>query len=118
LRIRQAASVAAFIALIDPCCLPESPSLYSAGCGWWLVLICCERKVLLASWWLVLIWCERKILLLVANRTECWEALGCRDFEALGTEIYGGDDEGGGAAARVSRLLFVVVDTGGAGLDF
>jgi hypothetical protein len=22
--------------------------------GWWLVLICCERKILLASWWLVL----------------------------------------------------------------
>jgi hypothetical protein len=21
--------------------------------GWWLVLICCERKILLASWWLV-----------------------------------------------------------------
>ena len=29
----------------------------------WLVLICCERKVLLAGWWLVLVWCERKILL-------------------------------------------------------
>jgi len=38
--------------------------------GWWLVLICCERKVLLAGWWLVLIWCERKAMLLVANRTE------------------------------------------------
>ena len=24
--------------------------------GWlWLVLICCERKILLASWWLVLV---------------------------------------------------------------
>jgi hypothetical protein len=22
--------------------------------GWWLVLICCERKILLAGWWLVL----------------------------------------------------------------
>jgi len=31
---------------------------------------CCERKVRLAVWWLVLIWCERKILLLVASRTE------------------------------------------------
>jgi len=27
------------------------------------VLVCCERKLLLAGWWLVLIWCERKILL-------------------------------------------------------
>jgi len=42
--------------------------------GWlWLMLICCERKVLLAGWWLVLIWCERKALLLVANRT-MWSA--------------------------------------------
>jgi len=32
--------------------------------GWsWVVLIYCERKVLLAGWWLVLVWCERKILL-------------------------------------------------------
>jgi hypothetical protein len=30
--------------------------------GWWLVLICCERKVLLAGcWWLVC--SERKVLL-------------------------------------------------------
>ena len=29
--------------------------LSSAGCSWWLVLICCERKVLIAGWWLVLI---------------------------------------------------------------
>jgi len=43
--------------------------LYGALFGW-LVLICCERKVLLAGWWLVLIWCEKKTLLLVANRTE------------------------------------------------
>jgi hypothetical protein len=21
--------------------------------GWWLVLICCERKILLVGWWLV-----------------------------------------------------------------
>jgi len=27
----------------------------SLGCGWWLVLICYERKVLLIGWWLVLI---------------------------------------------------------------
>jgi len=27
------------------------------------VLICCEKKVLLADWWLILIWCERKTLL-------------------------------------------------------
>jgi len=30
----------------------EQP-LYSLYCGWWLVLICCERKVLLAGWWLL-----------------------------------------------------------------
>jgi len=49
----------------------NSPNpLCSAGCGWWLVLICCERKVLLAGWWLVLIWCERKVLLLATSRTE------------------------------------------------
>jgi hypothetical protein len=24
----------------------------SFGC-WWLVLICCERKILLAGWWLM-----------------------------------------------------------------
>ena len=39
--------------------------------GWWLVLICCERKILLGVWWLVLIWCERKALLLVVSRIEC-----------------------------------------------
>jgi len=27
------------------------------------VLVCCERKLLLADWWLVLVWCEKKILL-------------------------------------------------------
>ena len=27
--------------------------LYWLCCDWWLVLICCERKILLASWWLV-----------------------------------------------------------------
>jgi hypothetical protein len=36
--------------------------------GWWLVLICSERKILLTGcWWLVLICSERKILL-----TGCW----------------------------------------------
>jgi len=36
----------------------------------WLVLICCERKILLAGWWLMLVWCERKILLAGCSRTE------------------------------------------------
>jgi len=27
----------------------------SADYDWWLVLICCKRKVLLTDWWLVLI---------------------------------------------------------------
>jgi hypothetical protein len=31
--------------------------------SWWLRLIYCERKILLAGWWLVLNWCERKALL-------------------------------------------------------
>jgi len=35
-----------------------------------IILIGCERKILLVGWWLVLIWCERKILLLVASITE------------------------------------------------
>ena len=38
-------------------------SLCSPCCSWWLVLICCERKLLLVGWWLVLVWYERKILL-------------------------------------------------------
>ena len=48
--------------------------LWLVAGGWWLVLICCERKVLLTGWWLVLIWCERKVPLLVADRIEyrCW----------------------------------------------
>jgi len=29
----------------------------------WLVLIYCERKILLAGCWLMLVWCERKTLL-------------------------------------------------------
>ena len=42
-------------------------SLCSAGYAWWLVLICCERKVLLVGWcwWLMLIWCERRWLMLI-----------------------------------------------------
>jgi len=28
-------------------------TLCSAGCGWWLVLICYEKKVLLVGWWLM-----------------------------------------------------------------
>ena len=38
-------------------------SLCSLCCGWWLVLICCERKILLSRWWLLLVWCVRKTLL-------------------------------------------------------
>ena len=33
-----------------------------------MVLIYCERKILLVGWWLVLIWYERKVLLLVASK--------------------------------------------------
>ena len=36
--------------------------------GWWLVLVYCERKLLLAGWQLVLIQCE-KIILLVSWRS-------------------------------------------------
>jgi len=36
-----------------------------------LVLICCEKKVLLDGWRLVLVWCVRKILLAGCSRTEC-----------------------------------------------
>jgi len=48
-------------------------SLCSAGCGWWLVLIYCEKKVLLADCglWLVLIWCERNtVVWLQLNRVK------------------------------------------------
>jgi hypothetical protein len=46
-------------------CKPDSKFILSdvrlAG-GWWLVLICAERKVLLAGcWWLIC--SERKVLL-------------------------------------------------------
>ena len=47
-------------------------SLCSFGCGWWLVLICYERKVLLAVWWLVLIWYERKELLAGKPSEQCY----------------------------------------------
>ena len=32
----------------NPC--KGNSSLYSAGCDWWLMLIYCERKVLLFGW--------------------------------------------------------------------
>jgi hypothetical protein len=36
--------------------------LRACSFGWWLVLVCSERKVLLAGcWWLIC--CERKVLL-------------------------------------------------------
>jgi len=30
-----------------------STTICSASCGWWLLLIYCERKILLAGWWLL-----------------------------------------------------------------
>jgi hypothetical protein len=33
-------------------CLETFGLVRLAG-GWWLVLICCERKILLAGWWLL-----------------------------------------------------------------
>jgi hypothetical protein len=48
--------------------------VWPRSAGWWLVLICCERKILLSGWWLVLNWCERKTLLAgwhPASRTSC-----------------------------------------------
>jgi len=38
----------------------DAISLYLLCCSWWLVLICCERKLLMVGWWLLLVWCERK----------------------------------------------------------
>jgi len=36
--------------------LKEGQAAYClAVWSWWLMLICCEKKVLLAGWWLVLI---------------------------------------------------------------
>jgi len=38
--------------------------LWLVAGGWWLMLIYCERKILLSGdRWLVLIWCEMKTLL-------------------------------------------------------
>jgi hypothetical protein len=52
-------------ALPKPGLLPVSNiQTANAACsfGWWLMLICCERKVLLAGcWWLIC--SERKVLL-------------------------------------------------------
>jgi hypothetical protein len=47
--------------LIPFYCLPP-PVVLVCSFGWWLVLVCSERKVLLAGcWWLIC--CERKVLL-------------------------------------------------------
>ena len=55
--------------------------------GWlWLVLICCERKILLAGCWPVLIWCERKTLWLIASRME-WTRFKKRTY-AYGTSKW------------------------------
>jgi hypothetical protein len=35
--------------------------LAACSVGWWLVLVCSERRVLAGCWWLVC--CERKVLL-------------------------------------------------------
>jgi len=40
----------------------------SVGCGWWLVLICYERKVLLAGWWRC--WFSVREKLMIASRTK------------------------------------------------
>ena len=38
--------------------------------GWlWLVLIYCDRKIVLVDWWLLLIWCVREKIL-VGSKTE------------------------------------------------
>jgi hypothetical protein len=48
--------------LLLPCFKVGNPQRVRLAGGWWLVLICSERKVLLAGcWWLVC--SERKILL-------------------------------------------------------
>ena len=46
----SSSSMEPIVGLYSPSC--QQPQC-SAGCSWWLVLICCERKVLLAGWWLV-----------------------------------------------------------------
>ena len=50
-------------------------TLCSAGWCWWLVLIFCERKVLLAGW-LVLILCEREIPLAGCSEDEANRVIG------------------------------------------
>jgi len=52
--------------------LVKTLALCSAGWCRWLVLIFCERKILLAGscWWLVLVSCERKILLAGCSEDE------------------------------------------------
>ncbi|KAG2623413.1 hypothetical protein PVAP13_3KG059827 [Panicum virgatum] len=32
---------------------PHGLTLCLLCCGWWLVLVCCERKILLTGWWLL-----------------------------------------------------------------
>ena len=41
--------------------------------GWWLVLVCCERKLLLNDWWLVLVCCESRCWFVVRVK-HCWLA--------------------------------------------
>jgi len=48
-----------------------------------LMLICYERKVLLAGWWLVLIWCERKALLADWLTSQANRVNGCTAFLLL-----------------------------------
>jgi hypothetical protein len=57
---------------------PAKSGLVRLAGGWWLRLIYCERKILLAGWWLVLNWCERKALLAgwePAEQAECCAVL-------------------------------------------
>ena len=51
--------------------------LGSTSCGWWMVLVCYEKKLLLIGWWLMLVWYERKIVLAGCrtSRTE-WKKWG------------------------------------------
>ena len=78
--------------------------------GWlWLMLICCERKVLLDGWWLVLIWCERKALLLVANRTGGLRKRGVKiDVRRLIFPTYYG--AGGGTNSVESKWNDIFLD--------
>jgi len=60
--------------------------VYSVWLGWWLVLICYERKVLLVGWWLVLIWYERKTLLAgwLTNKKKTFPISGKKRFHFHG----------------------------------